>query len=312
MIRSGRHGFLILMVTGLIILIAAVHHSQSRLDRSREIRFINRLPVFLPNAKILKALSMGHPGTLADYFWIQCVLYMGRRAMNAENVYYLYEMYKGDVKQISAVLEHHQKYHGQGQDYQSHSHGHQDEMHHQLSKQFLARLDSLRESAPQPPDSVPFLDHSFTQKLFQFESRGLMNDLVPLIDRVTFLDPHFQNAYLFSVYMLAETGEIDETLRILERGYRENPDNWRFPYYLGYVNWIYKGDLSKASGYLIQALPLEGCPGFVGQLILGFSGKSDRHEITKLYLEGLLESTENEEVRERLQDLLSQMDEDQH
>ena len=91
-------------VTVLLLgLCFTVYHTQCLLDSEREIRFIDRVPVFLPNGKILKAVSMGHYTTLADYFWLHSVIYFGRRAIDHDNMYYLHMLNSGDQEPLGVV-----------------------------------------------------------------------------------------------------------------------------------------------------------------------------------------------------------------
>ncbi|MBN1781619.1 hypothetical protein JW948_10870 [bacterium] len=297
----------ILFVVLILTLCVIVYHTQTVLDQDREVQFVNRSPIFLPNAKILSALSMGHASSLADMFWIRSVLYFGRRVMDDENIYFLYELYDGDSEKIAAVADHHHHFHSHGENYTEHSHGHQDDVHHQLSTEYLQVLDSLRASAPQPPDTIPFLDHATVQRLFEFKSRGLMNDVFPLMDRLIRLNPYFQIPYLFSVYVMMETGEIDWAIRVLKRGFEYNRNNWKFPFYLGYIYWVYKGDIDTTYDYLLQAVNIPDCKPFVGELLIGFSGQMNRHNVTELYLRGLMDSAENDQVKDRISKLLSQI-----
>ena len=245
-----------------------VHWTQRAMDRHRVIRFVDKRPVFLPRGEVLKWLSMGYRGLVGDWLWIRSVLYYGRRVVDEDNPYYVYAEEKGDLEE---------------------------------------ELKG-REQAPSAPESVLDIRERLKHILYQHDSRGLVDYIYPMLDRVTTVDPHFILPYLFGgVYVLMDTGEIDAAQRLLEKGYRANPSRWEFPFYLGWVEWMYGGNLQRTAGYLSEAVGKEGCPFYVGQLFVGLSRDLGHTEVTRLYLEGLIESTDNPEIRERIEELLQQM-----
>jgi len=286
----------------LVILGGIIYQSQSYLDKQREVRFINRIPVFLPNGKILKALSMGHQSLLADYFWIKSVIYFGRRTVDHDNIYYLYKIYDGEKDNIQEFQEHHHDHDGNEGPVNSEAIS----LFHERDAQYRSQLSVKQQERPQPPDSIPFFDQNAIPRIFEFPGFGMMDYLFPLIDRTTVLDPYFTTPYIFSsVAILAETGEIDWALRLLERGYKHNPEKWELPFYLGYVNWLYKGDGRAMVEYLKDAVQKPDCPEYVDKLLLGFSGRFNRNNILRLYFQSMLESTDNQEVRERIFKILA-------
>ena len=213
-------------------------------------------------------MSMGYRGLVSDWLWIRSVLYYGRRVADEDNPYYVYALEKGSVE----------------------------------------ALRGGRPSTFSTPDSVFLRDESIKRVLYGFNSQGMVDDIYPLLDRVTTLDPHFLFPYIFGgVYVLMDTGEIDAALELLSKGYGANPNRWEFPFYLGWVEWMYRGNLRKTHEYLLEAVDREGCPEYVGVLLVGLSKKIGSAQLTKFYLEGLLESTGNPAIRERLGAILQQL-----
>jgi tetratricopeptide (TPR) repeat protein len=295
----------------LAALALCIYLSQKHLDSRRRIDFIDRSAVFLPRGNVLKALSMGYRGIVADWLWIQSVIYFGRRVMDEENPYYLYALYGGNKEKIQAARNHHEAYHRHGEAYSAGLHGHAyDREHLQREEAFLSSLErpDSAMALPVPPDSVFLLDENLRRSLYQFNNRGLIDGVYPLLDRVTTVDPHFVHPYIFGgVYAMFETGRLRESLDLLEKGRRQNPDRWEFPFYLGWLYWMYKGEMQKTHDYLIEAVQKKGCPAYVTSLMAGLSKNMKRSDFTRLYLEGLLESSTDPQLIESIQNALDQL-----
>ncbi|MBN2103851.1 hypothetical protein JW835_07400 [bacterium] len=305
--KKPKHIVIVIMMTGsLIFLGMVIHRSQVYLDHQREIRFVNRIPVYLPKGKLLKALCMGHQALAADYFWIQSVLYFGRRAIEHDNIYYIYELYEGDMEKIEHIREL-QQHHHLTDPIETDDLNILDDMH-EKHIQFEEALNAWQKEKPAPPDSIPLLDRKAPARIFEFPCFGLMDYLFPLIDRATELDPYFKTPYIFSsVTVLSKTGEIDWALELLKRGYAHNPEDWEFPFYLGYVCWLYKGDIQTMTGYFKEAVQKPGCPSYVGELLVGFARHMNQQEMARLYFLSMINSTDNPEIKKRIQKLLRRL-----
>jgi len=251
-----------------VILVFLIHYLQITMDRDNEIHFVDTRPVFLPNGSTLKALSMGYRGVLGDVLWIRSVLYYGRRVIDEDNPYFVYAQQKGTLNQEIASVR--------------------------------------RESESPGSDDVRV---ALKHILYKQSSRGLVRFIYPLLDRVADLDPHFTFPYIFGgVYVLLDTGEEDKAEALLKRGLVANPDRWEFPFYLGWLYWMYKGDKISTYKYLSDAIKIEGCPEYVENLYAGLSKNLGRREEAKIYLKGLIESTDNKELKNQLQKALAKLE----
>jgi tetratricopeptide (TPR) repeat protein len=68
-------------------------------------------------------------------------------------------------------------------------------------------------------------------------SRGVRMDLLaPLLNIVVTLDPHHLAAYRFGAIFLPER-DMNAAIALLEKGIRENPDDWRLYQDLAYIYW---------------------------------------------------------------------------
>jgi len=76
--------------------------------------------------------------------------------------------------------------------------------------------------------------------------------LAPLLEITTTLDPHLTVAYEFGASFLAPPppsggGVPDRAIQLLEYGIRNNPDEWRLYYNLGFVYYMDLKDYSRAA-----------------------------------------------------------------
>lgn len=81
--------------------------------------------------------------------------------------------------------------------------------------------------------------------------------LWPLLDIATTLDPHLIVAYRFGSTFLGEkapagAGQPERAIELLERGLRENPDEWRLYYDMGYVYYFDMHDYPKAAAAFLE------------------------------------------------------------
>jgi hypothetical protein len=259
--------YAILLLVGLG-LAGLIRWSQAALDRDRTITFVDRRPVFLPDGEMLKMMSAGYTSLIADWLWIQSVLYYGRRVMDEDNPYYNYAVHQGRLEAELSTLP-------------------------------------LKTPVQQPGILSEGVQKEIEHLLYQEQSRHLVEYIYPLLDRVVTLDPHFVFPYLFGgVYVLMDTGNVDEALRLLKKGFEANPTVWQLPFYLGWVEWMYLGNEEATVDYLLKAVVLEQCPAFVSEILAGLSRDLGRSEATVLYLEGMLESSDNPRLRARIDRLI--------
>lgn len=78
------------------------------------------------------------------------------------------------------------------------------------------------------------------------------NELAPLLEITTALDPHLLPAYQFGASFLAPmppngAGEPARAIQLMEYGIEHNPDDWQLYYNLGFVYYTELKDYKKAS-----------------------------------------------------------------
>ena len=83
------------------------------------------------------------------------------------------------------------------------------------------------------------------------------NELAPLLEITTALDPHLLPAYEFGASFLAPkppngAGEPVRAIQLMEYGIEHNPDNWRLYYDLGFVYYTELKDYRNAAAAFEQ------------------------------------------------------------
>lgn len=80
-----------------------------------------------------------------------------------------------------------------------------------------------------------------------------------LIDIVTDLDPHFAFPYIFgSVVMSQDMGNFERGVGILKKGMQQNPEDWEYPFEIGFLYYVGARDSDRASRYFELASRLPG------------------------------------------------------
>lgn len=67
---------------------------------------------------------------------------------------------------------------------------------------------------------------------------GRFDSLPQMVDLVTRLSPRFTRAYFFAEFALLDAKEPGAAYEVLLRGFKENPQDWRFPAHLGFFAYV--------------------------------------------------------------------------
>jgi len=107
---------------------------------------------------------------------------------------------------------------------------------------------------------------------------GRLESMPAMVDLVTSLSPHFIRPFSFGAFALVDAGRPDLSMKLLERGFRENPTQWGFPAYLGYFAYQYgtgtKAENSRAAAaWDRKAAAVPSSPPYLVRLAAVLSGK---------------------------------------
>ena len=78
------------------------------------------------------------------------------------------------------------------------------------------------------------------------------------IDVVTTLDPNFSYAYWFGAFAIADDMERpDLAIKVIDKGIKNNPDNWWLPYTAATMELMYNNNFTKAVKYIDEAYKIQ-------------------------------------------------------
>lgn len=104
------------------------------------------------------------------------------------------------------------------------------------------------------------------------------DELLPLVDLVTDLDPRHGYAYQTAGIVLSAAGLLEESDAILQKGIANGPPTWTFAYYLAFNNWFYRGDYATAARYAELAAKSPGASANISHLAVSLASKSGTPE----------------------------------
>lgn len=154
--------------------------------------------------------------------------------------------------------------------------------------------------------SLQYVGHKIIDrpKHQQLDNLGELNLqlLAPLLDRATTLDPQFMQPYEYAAIVLPDI-DLQEAIRITQKGIAANPNAWRLRQYLGYIYWQ-QGDFKTAAEIYGQAAQLPYAPYWLEamraqMLAQGGSRDTARKIYSQMYLESD-EPTVREMARKKL------------
>ena len=130
--------------------------------------------------------------------------------------------------------------------------------------------------------------------------------LVPLLETATTLDPEFIEPYEYAAVVL-QAIDVQQAIRLTEKGVNANPNAWRLYHHLGYIYWR-QGQYQLASETYGRGAQVPGAPAWMdamkAKLLSEGGSRSTAREIyTRMY-----EQSSDEQVREMARMHLLQLD----
>lgn len=140
-----------------------------------------------------------------------------------------------------------------------------------------------------------FGTHSLTDRSYPW--------LYHILDQVTALDPAFRYPYYFGgIVLTVEAEAAESSIRLLRKGMRQYPGDWRFPFYTGFAYFYHLHDAERAAVFMNLAATLPGAPEYLPRLAASLMARAGRLEAAVRFLETVAEGTRDEWVRRRIED----------
>ena len=134
---------------------------------------------------------------------------------------------------------------------------------------------------------------------------GIRN-LGALLDEATTLDPQFMAAYEFGAVVLPSI-DNDAAIRLVQKGIRENPRDWRLYHQLGYIYWQ-SGRYAEASDAYAAGARLAGAPAWMGAMAAQMNVHGGSRQLAREMYRRMYDESADEQVRTLAARRLAQID----
>lgn len=119
-----------------------------------------------------------------------------------------------------------------------------------------------------------------------------------LVDVITDLDPQFTFAYIFGALIIAEDlGDFRKGIKFLEKGIRNNPDDWWLVFEMGFLHYVDARDYAAASRYFHQAAEMPGADDIAARFAAFVAAKAGYTETSIAMWEEIARTTDNPHIK---------------
>jgi hypothetical protein len=143
------------------------------------------------------------------------------------------------------------------------------------------------------------------------------DQLYPLLDITTSLDPHFNIAYRFGSILLSEgypngPGDTEKAIILLQKGIREMPDKWQYYHDAGFVHYWWRRDPQAAADWFLKGSKLPNAPNWLQPLAASVLAEHGERDASRALWTELAENAEHEWIRKAALRGLMQLDAEAH
>lgn len=129
--------------------------------------------------------------------------------------------------------------------------------------------------------------------------------LAPLLDTATTLDPEFYEPYEYAAVVLPAI-DVQQAIRITQKGIEANPTNWKLYHHLGYIFWQQKNFQGSAEAY-DRGSRIPGAPAWMSAMRARMADAGGSRSTAREIYKQMYESSD-ETVRETARRRLMQLD----
>ena len=139
------------------------------------------------------------------------------------------------------------------------------------------------------------------------------DQLFPLLDLVTSLDPHFKVAYRFGAIFLAEqfpggAGRPDLATELLLKGIAADPRRWEYLQDIGFIHYFSRRDYIEAAEWFKRAGEVPGAPEWLAPLAATTLAQGGNRASSRMLWTQLRDGTDIEWIRTTAARRLRQLD----
>jgi tetratricopeptide (TPR) repeat protein len=136
-----------------------------------------------------------------------------------------------------------------------------------------------------------------------FDRAHSYNELAPLLEITTALDPHLFPAYQFGASFLAPAppngaGQPERAIQLMKYGIQNNPDNWQLYYDLGFVYYTELKDYKDAAEVFEQGSQLPNAHPFLKILAAQMASHAGDFSTARLLWSATYESSHDVLIRQ--------------
>lgn len=146
----------------------------------------------------------------------------------------------------------------------------------------------------------------FWIKTIGYFGEHLMSDrnypwLYHIVDLVTTLDPQFVWPYYFGGITLSlETRQVEQSNLVLKKAIHYHPDDWQFPFFLGFNYWYHENNIPAAASYLKRAAMLPGSPRFLKTFPARLYNQAGQKDVALQFLREMEKKTQDTNMKAQI------------
>jgi hypothetical protein len=129
------------------------------------------------------------------------------------------------------------------------------------------------------------------------------NLLAPLLEITTHLDPHLLVAYEFGTAFLAPAppngaGEPQRAVELMQYGIKNNPDNWRLYYDLGFVYYMNLRDYKDAAETFQRGSQVPNAHPFLKIMAAQMAQHAGEYQTARMLWSATYQTTQDQQIKE--------------
>ena len=143
--------------------------------------------------------------------------------------------------------------------------------------------------------------------------RKSYDQLHPLLDLTTSLDPRFTIAYRFGAVFLSEPypngpGRPDLAIALLQKGLRAQPERWEYAQDIGFVHYWWLRDYQEAARWFLRASEMPRAPAWLKAMAGSTAAQGGSRPLARQLWQQVLAESDLEWMRRNAEQRLQQLE----